>query len=71
MTEVIFVRLATHLRFYVGTLDCQFKYDSSKVKINEIVIIYFSNLNLESESTDNSLTNDLTRRTKSSRVPTH
>jgi hypothetical protein len=23
MTEIIFVRLATHLRFYDGTLDCQ------------------------------------------------
>jgi hypothetical protein len=23
MIEIIFVRLATHLRFYVGTLDCQ------------------------------------------------
>jgi hypothetical protein len=23
MTEIIFVWLATHLRFYVGTLDCQ------------------------------------------------
>jgi hypothetical protein len=23
LIEIIFVRLATHLRFYVGTLDCQ------------------------------------------------
>jgi hypothetical protein len=23
MIEIIFVRLATHLQFYVGTLDCQ------------------------------------------------
>jgi hypothetical protein len=45
MIEIIFVQLATHLRFYVGTLDCQ------------IAIIYFYNLNLKSESTDNSLTN--------------
>jgi hypothetical protein len=48
MIEIIFVRLATHLPFYVGTPDCQIKYDSSKVKINQIKI----------ESTDNSLTNN-------------
>jgi hypothetical protein len=43
MIEIIFVRLATHLRFYISTLDLtvKFKYDSSKVKINQIVIIYF------------------------------
>jgi hypothetical protein len=42
MIEIIFVWLATHLRFYVGTLDCQLKYDSSKVKMKQIVILYFS-----------------------------
>jgi hypothetical protein len=43
MIEIIFVRLATHLRFYISTFDLtvKFKYDSSKVKINQIVIIYF------------------------------
>jgi hypothetical protein len=45
MIELIFVRLGTHLRFYVGTLvhlTVHFKYDSSKVKINQIVIIHYS-----------------------------
>jgi hypothetical protein len=34
MIEIIYVRLATHLRFYVGVLDCQIQ-----VKINQIIII--------------------------------
>jgi hypothetical protein len=42
---------------YDFMLTVKFKYDSSKVKINQIVITYFWNLHLESESTDNSLTN--------------
>jgi hypothetical protein len=37
--EIIFVRLATHLRFYVGTFAVKFNYDSSKVKINQMVFI--------------------------------
>jgi hypothetical protein len=37
MIEIIFVRLATHLRFCV----VKFKYDSSKVKINQLVISRF------------------------------
>jgi hypothetical protein len=48
MIEIIFVRLATHLRFYVIIIYKSFmlvrlivklKYDSSNVKINQIVII--------------------------------
>jgi hypothetical protein len=43
MMEIIFLLLATHLRFYVGMLEqsVSFKYDSSKVKINQIVITIY------------------------------
>jgi hypothetical protein len=30
MNEVIFIRLTTHLRFYVGTPDCQIHLKSQK-----------------------------------------
>jgi hypothetical protein len=39
-------------------LTVKFIYDTSKVKTKEIAIIYFYNLNPESELIDNSLTND-------------
>jgi hypothetical protein len=61
MIEIIFVGLATHLRFYVGTLDCKIQICTVifelwfKSKINQIVIIYFC---LENESKVNSLIND-------------
>jgi hypothetical protein len=43
-------------------LTVKFKYDSSKVKINQVILITIihdcKNLNLENESTVNSMTND-------------
>jgi hypothetical protein len=39
MIEIIFVQLTTHLEFMLVHLTVKFKYDSSKVKINQIVII--------------------------------
>jgi hypothetical protein len=64
MIEIIFVGLATHLRFYGGTRDCKIQICTVifelwfKSKINQIVIIYFWNVNLENESKVNSLLND-------------
>jgi hypothetical protein len=57
MIEIIFVWLATHLQFHVGTLDYQIQIWQFKSQ-NDHDLSICKNLNLESESTDNSLRND-------------